>query len=537
MPPGHWWIAWYQVHSKENVVGMSAKFKVVDLFAGPGGLAEGFSSLTGPDGQRTFDVALSVEKEPSAFATLRLRAFTRQFRTLPTAYYDYLAGKISRTQLIDQYPAEWGTAVEETARLELGTDAAREWLEPVLRDIRQASRDRTVVIGGPPCQAYSLVGRARNQGKRDYEPALDNRHFLYREYIDILEKLKPVAFVMENVKGMLSAKVNGVGMIDKIMSDLRAAGGTPDSYEIVPLVESVRGPHSGHIVRAEEFGIPQARHRVILLGIRADIYRGIDLAPESLPTLRPAIGKAKVRDVIEGMPPLRSGLSRTADSCEAWSDAASSAFRRAARACSANRTSLAEVARRLSNYADSLADDRLGLPRSSSRSAPVRDNRLADWLINPDLDALPNHESRGHMEDDLARYAFAATFAEVYGRSPKADEFPARLAPDHRNWDSGKFADRFRVQTWDSPSSTITSHISKDGHYFIHPDPKQCRSLTVREAARLQTFPDDYFFEGNRTQQYVQVGNAVPPLLARQIAELLAGLLEGLAEPAAQLSG
>lgn len=528
MPPGHRWIAWYQGKSTEHVVGMSAKFKVVDLFAGPGGLAEGFSSLVGIDGRRTFDVVLSVEKEPSAFATLRLRAFTRQFESLPTAYFDFLAGRISRVQLIDQHPVEWQRAVEETARLELGTDHAREWLKPVLQNIRKASRDRTVVIGGPPCQAYSLVGRARNQGKRDYDPALDNRHFLYREYIDILRQLQPVAFVMENVKGMLSAKVDGVGMIDKIMSDLRAAGGVPDSYQIVPLVESVRGAHSGHIVRAEEFGIPQARHRVILLGIRSDIYRGIDLAPECLPTLRPAIGTAKVRDVIEGMPPLRSGLSRTADSQEAWREAASFAFRRAARACSAHRTLLAEVARRLRAYADSLDNAGVSLPRASSQLGPIRDNRLADWLINPKLDALPNHETRGHMEDDLARYAFAATFAEVFGRSPKADEFPRRLAPDHRNWDSGKFADRFRVQTWDAPSSTITSHISKDGHYFIHPDPAQCRSLTVREAARLQTFPDDYFFEGNRTQQYVQVGNAVPPLLAKKIAELLANLLDDI---------
>lgn len=507
---------------------MSGNFKVVDLFAGPGGLAEGFSSLTSADGRRTFDVVLSVEKEASAFATLRLRAFTRQFATLPKNYFDYVAGRISLAQLIDRHTKEWQKAVHETVQLELGTNEARQWLKPVLEDIRTGSRDRTVVIGGPPCQAYSLVGRSRNSGKRDYDPALDNRHFLYREYIDILQQLQPVAFVMENVKGMLSAKVGGVGMIDKIIGDLRAAGGAPDSYQIVPLVNDGRGAHSGVIVRAEDFGIPQARHRVILLGIRSDIYHQIGLSPEQSATLQPTASKARVRDVIEGMPRLRSGLSRSKDTPEAWCKTASSAFKKAMRACMTDPSTLAKVADRLRYHADALDEAGSELQRESSQIAPVLDNRLAHWLVNPKLDTLPNHQSRGHMADDLARYAFAATFAEIFGRSAKADEFPTGLAPDHRNWKSGKFSDRFRVQTWDAPSSTITSHISKDGHYFIHPDPVQCRSLTVREAARLQTFPDDYFFEGNRTQQYVQVGNAVPPLLARQIAELLAVLLKSL---------
>jgi DNA (cytosine-5)-methyltransferase 1 len=125
------------------------------------------------------------------------------------------------------------------------------------------------------------------------------------------------------------------------------------------------------------------------------------------------------------------------------------------------------------------------------------------------------------MAPDLGRYLFAAVFGRLRKYSPKADDFPIHLSPDHRNWFSGVFNDRFRVQLESEPSTTVTSHISKDGHYFIHPEPIQCRSLTVREAARLQTFPDDYLFLGNRTQQYVQVGNAVPPFLARQIAALL----------------
>ena len=141
------------------------------------------------------------------------------------------------------------------------------------------------------------------------------------------------------------------------------------------------------------------------------------------------------------------------------------------------------------------------------------------------LGALLNHETRGHMEEDLGRYLFCASYATVYGRSPSSPDFPDELKPAHKSWDAGHFADRFRVQLGHTSGSTITSHLAKDGHHFIHWDPRQCRSLTVREAARIQTFPDDYLFLGNRTQQYTQVGNAVPPLLARQIAGVVASLL------------
>ena len=161
---------------------------------------------------------------------------------------------------------------------------------------------------------------------------------------------------------------------------------------------------------------------------------------------------------------------------------------------------------------------------------PALPARFRDWVHDPKIGGVLQHESRKHMRSDLHRYLFASCFAASEGYSPKIKLFPPKLLPKHQNMGAEEipFADRFRVQLAGEPATTVVSHLSKDGHYYIHPDPAQCRSLTVREAARLQTFPDNYFFEGSRTQQYSQVGNAVPPLLARQIAEIVDEFIRSL---------
>ena len=156
--------------------------------------------------------------------------------------------------------------------------------------------------------------------------------------------------------------------------------------------------------------------------------------------------------------------------------------------------------------------------------SPRRSNPLLDWYHDENLKGVINHTSRSHLNTDLQRYMFATIYSKYHRRFPRLKdyyEFDNSLVPDHKSASSGKFADRFRVQLAHETATTVTSHISKDGHYFIHFDPRQCRSLTVREAARIQTFPDNYFFCGPRTSQYHQVGNAVPPLLALQIAEIV----------------
>lgn len=509
-------------------------YSVVDIFAGPGGLAEGFSSVPAGNGAHAFHIALSVEKERTAHSTLRLRSFLRQFGdALPDEYYTFINHGGSEPDWATKYPEQWAAAVDEAWQLELGAEDPEERLNERLDKIRSDSDDRTVLIGGPPCQAYSLVGRARNLGIKDYKAEEDHKHFLYKEYIRILDRLQPAAFVMENVKGMLSSSIDGENRIfDQVLRDLRGERPGATAYRLIALdPRSRRQPDltpfepraSDFIVRAEDFGVPQARHRVIVVGLRADLAEG--LLPSSLADLMVKHNlQATVGHVLDGMPKLRSGLSRGLDGKDEWKQTVEIAMAFVA----GMNTALPdeqqeEFSKRATAYLQAFKELN-DAPAREAHGVGIADDCPADlksWLVDSKLETLPNHTTRGHMASDLARYFFAAVFAEVVGRSPKASDYPDQLAPKHANWTSGKFADRFRVQLSGGPSTTVTSHISKDGHYFIHPDPIQCRSLSVREAARLQTFPDNYLFKGNRTQQYVQVGNAVPPLLARWIGGAL----------------
>ena len=197
------------MHFRGETTRPAPKFGVVDLFAGPGGLAEGFSAVTERDGSLPFEIALSVEKEKAAHSTLLLRTFLRQFgRNYPEEYYTFLRQGTAEPNWQELYPAEWKAASREALLLELGLPDTDTILNARIREIRKKYGNNTILIGGPPCQAYSLVGRARNRGIASYVPEKDPKHTLYQKYINILTRLRPAAFVMENVKGMLSSSLN-----------------------------------------------------------------------------------------------------------------------------------------------------------------------------------------------------------------------------------------------------------------------------------------------------------------------------------------
>jgi len=341
---------------------------------------------------------------------------------------------------------------------------------------------------------------------------------------------------MENVKGLLSSKIDGEPVFEQILHDLtapalalRSAFGshrrerTPRQYQVFSLAvdgDSQNLKPQDFVVYTEKFGIPQKRHRVILLGVRSDVSRPAGSV------LRKKL-ELTVGAVLSGLPKLRSRLSQEPDSPEAWREALRGGLDdglmdfldrdigAAIRTAIAGNGSIPPVGGRF-------------VPRSGHKTAKSQ----SDWFSDSRLDGFCNHESRPHIREDLYRYVFVSCFGLVKGISPRLCSFPKALLPDHKNVDEavkqvyGYFSDRFRVQLSGAPAATVTSHIAKDGHYFIHHDPGQCRSWTGREAARVQTFPDNYFFEGTRTEQYRQVGSAVPPLLALQIAGIVASIIQ-----------
>ncbi|MDH5630399.1 MAG: DNA cytosine methyltransferase [Gammaproteobacteria bacterium] len=518
--------------------------KIIDLFAGPGGLGEGFSAFKNESGDSPFKIALSIEKEKFAHQTLTLRSFYRQFEygKAPDEYYDFLNGKLGKSPedalfKLEKFKTQVTNAKSEAQMLTLGEDNAE--INKKIKAALGNTKEEWILIGGPPCQAYSLAGRSRNKGIKDYVPEEDHRNYLYKEYLKVISRFNPSIFVMENVKGMLSARLDGKAIFPKIMNDLKCPqqalnnNDKKTEYEIFSLVVSnddlisKNMNPSDFIIHSELYGIPQARHRVIVLGIRRDLVSR--WSPDFILKKKDHVN---TEAVISDLPVLRSGFSsrphKADDLPGKWSETLFSEGKKLLK--DLNSSGLEKVAELMDKSLNEVKASSLGRgqnwnvrKKAFSKKLP---EELKDWYSDPTGRTIcTNHETRSHISQDLLRYLFSSCYTKINENSPKTAEFPEALFANHANWNSGHFADRFRTQAGNRFSTTITSHISKDGHYYIHYDPAQCRSLTVREAARLQTFPDNYLFVGNRTQQYVQVGNAVPPFLAFRIAKIIYKIL------------
>ena len=388
---------------------------IIDLFAGPGGLGEGFSRNPHGVQQKKFKIALSIEKDPHAHKTLTTRAFFRQFPEgkAPDDYYSYLEREIDREELFKRHPEEALVAMEEAQNRTLGVDADISKL--IGGKIK--GHEKWVLIGGPPCQAYSLAGRSRMLGlvKRNGESErsfqkrkntvqkkfeLDHRHTLYREYLKIIADHCPPVFVMENVKGILSAKHGGELIFPKIIADLKDPNKAVSKklrgpqYRILSLVrksDDLVGDSfqpRDYLIKAEDYSVPQARHRVILLGVRED------LPSTDLCVLKPENGPS-VFSVIRDLPKLTPGLSKGAG--ERSYEALSAILEEPWWPSFMNDPSFFNVAKRMKQLLQTLkpTDNR------GSEFYKSKQKNTDHWYGDSKLTGVPNHQTRSHIRADL----------------------------------------------------------------------------------------------------------------------------------------
>ncbi|EMU52159.1 DNA cytosine methyltransferase [Clostridium butyricum] len=439
---------------------------VIDLFSGAGGLTEGFY-------KQGFKVIAHVEKDKWACETLKTRNcfyYLKNQNDLAT-YNEYLKNsgdyktvEKSREIIFNKYPELKVKLEKEVINKAFGNPEEEEGVASIdeIIDLIEASMRYNnksavdVIIGGPPCQAYSIIGRSRMKEK----VVEDKRNYLFKYYKEIVNRFSPKLFVFENVPGILTAK-NGM-IFKEIEKEFKEIG-----YK---LMSGKSENHKENILNSKDFGVYENRKRMILIGVKD----GFNMEyPDFLSNIKLVKEEQNTRNAIGDLPALLPGEGEDFKVQEyPYNDK-----------------------RKLSNFQKLMRDESIG---------------------------VLNHKARTLKDFDSKNYIIAIE-GKMEGKQVYYCDFPDDTR-NHKNTHS--FLDRFKVHWWTDTPHTIVAHISKDGHYNIHPDVNQCRSLTVREAARIQSFPDNFKFEGPRTWQYVQVGNAVPPIMAEVIAKTIKKILK-----------
>lgn len=400
------------------------KLTFIDLFAGAGGLSEGFI-------RAGFTPIAHVEMNKDACDTLRTRTAFHHLKenNRVDEYYEYLKGNISRDDL-------WGKIPNNLIKSVINKEISPKTLPDIfgIIDNELNGKEVDLVIGGPPCQAYSVAGRARKNMEDD------PRNHLYKHYVEFLKRYKPKMFVFENVPGILSAS-NGE-YLEKIFKAVKKQG-----YEL-----------EKKVLNAKNFNVLQDRKRVIIIGWRKELELEYPKFEEK------EVQFEVMKHLFSDLPKLKSGQGE-------WK--------------------VSKYAKKTNAYLDSTG-------------------------IRNCIDFTTQHIARYNNENDLEIYRIAVEKWIKEDKRLNYGELPERLIK-HSN--TKTFSNRFQVVNHKGISHTVVAHICADGHYYIHPDIDQNRSITVREAARLQSFPDDYFFESSRTAAFKQIGNAVPVLMAEGIAK------------------
>jgi DNA (cytosine-5)-methyltransferase 1 len=406
---------------------MAEKLTYIDLFAGASGMSEGFINAG-------FEPIAHIEMNPEACQTIKTRAAYHYLKSIDNLdfYYQYIKGEISKETFFKEIPKE---IIDSVLNIEITDDT----ISDIFKTIRKSQKKIDLIIGGPPCQAYSLLGRHQEDIEND------PRNKLYIQYGRFLKEFEPRAFVFENVPGMLSA--NKGQHFKNLKAYFRRIG-----YEVY---------HD--TLNAADYGVVQARKRIIIVGWKKEKDFGF-------PEFQKIIKQYTVNDAFADLPILKPG--------EVF-----------------NKTPYTQI----------------------------KNEYLQRFELRNGVDFVTQHISRPHNNRDLAIYKTAIQKWNKGKERLKYPDLPEELK-SHKNQSS--FIDRYKVVDGTGVAHTVVAHIAKDGHHYIHPDIEQCRSISVREAARLQSFPDDFYFEGSRSAAFKQIGNAVPPLMANAIARKMKDLLK-----------
>jgi DNA (cytosine-5)-methyltransferase 1 len=401
------------------------KSTFIDLFSGAGGLSEGFIKAG-------FNPIAHVEIDKKACDTLETRLIYHKLKSENKIqnYYDYISDKITREEFLKI------NSNSEISNSVINIPIGGENNKVIFDKIEKLSKGKSIdlIVGGPPCQAYSLVGRARDKDGMKNDP----RNFLYKEYAKFLKKYTPKVFVFENVRGLITAEK---GLYFKNMkSYFRRIG-----YELDYTIQN-----------SEDFGVLQKRRRIILIGWK----KGIDF---KYPEFDKTSEVFTVNQILSDLKRLKPG----------------------------EQNNITKYVKPTTDY-------------------------LEKFELRNGVDFVTQHIARPHNQRDLSIYKIAINKWLKKAERLKYPDLPTKLKT-HKNEKS--FVDRYKVVDINGLSHTMVAHIAKDGHHYIYPDTKQIRSLSVREAARIQSFPDDFFFEGGRSAAFRQIGNAVPPLMAYEIAK------------------
>ena len=409
-----------------------SKLTCLDLFSGAGGLSEGFLQ-TG-----RFEFLGHVEWEKPMVDTLRNNLVKRWGYSEQDARRSVIQFDVQKTE--ELFNGGW---TEETIR-EYGKNNDEFIIENGL-DGLIAGKKVDVIIGGPPCQAYSIAGRAQDPNSMKY----DYRNYLFESFVKIVDRYRPKVFVFENVPGMLSACPGDTLVINRICEAFEKIG-----YQI-------RAPKdmSKSVYCASDYEVPQDRNRVIIFGVERNCKLDVENFYEALDKLKSS-KKKTVRDAIGDLPKFRPLDKPYKDG--------------------------------RNNVSHELIGD-VHIPFHNARYHNLRDIEVfRKWITNK-MNDIPNDEK-------------LAFYKQVSGKDSNHN--------------------KYRSLEWDKPSPTIVSHLYKDGLMFIHPDVEQLRSITIREAALLQSFPIDFEFIGSNAYCFKMIGNAVPVLFAKNIALAVSNVLE-----------